>query len=87
MGDTVMKKESEQESVDDFFKDQIYQQSLQANVGWTTVSQAIVASVSKAVIDGVKDVDMDAVERLMTMTKTMQSDTIEIMKELKEASK
>jgi len=74
------------ETVDDFFKGQVYQQSLQANTGWTTVSQAIVASVSKAVIEGVKDVDMDAVERLMALTKTMQQDTIEIMQALKSAS-
>jgi len=74
------------QSVDDFFKDQIYQQSLHASSGWTTVSQAIVSSVSKAVIDGVKEVDMKAVERLLELTKTMQTDTIEIMRTLKQAS-
>jgi len=80
-------KNREQESVDEFFKNQVYQQNLQSSAGWTTITQAIVASVSKAVIEGVKDVDMDAVERLMVLTKTMQQDTIEIMKELKSASK
>ena len=71
----------------EFFKNQLYQQSLQANAGWTTVSQAIVAGVSKTVIEGIKDVDMDSIERLMTLTKQMQIDTIEVMKALQDASK
>jgi len=81
-----MSEEVVTESVDEFFKNQIYQQNLQANAGWTTVSQAIVASVSKAVIDGVKEVDMESIERLMKLTKTMQQDTIEVMQALKSAS-
>jgi len=77
----------ELESIEEFFKGQVYQQSLQANTGWTTISQAIVASVSKATIEGDNSIDMDTISKLMTLTKTMQMDSIEIMKSLKEASK
>jgi len=82
----MTKEKQGPQDVEEFFKGQIYQQTLQANAGWTTITQAIVASVSKATVEGVKDIDMDTIERLMGMTKAVQTDTIEIMKALKEAS-
>lgn len=69
-------------SIEDFKKQQIYQQVLQSNAGFTTISQSIVSGVAKSTLEGVQNIDMDVIERLLAVTKTLQMDTIDILNHL-----
>ena len=86
--DGTAKEEPEktESEIDTFFQNQIYQQQIQTSVGWTTIQQAMVSKVSEAIVKtkpGEDTIDMEAIEKLMELTKTMQMDTIDIMKAFK----
>ena len=73
-------------SGEEFFKNQVYQQSLEANAGWTILMQAMVGKASKTITnakEGETSIDMNALEKLMSLSKTMQLDTLEIMQAMK----
>lgn len=80
---------TEVQAGDNFFRNQVYQQSLEANSGWTILMQALVGQASKTIAnteDGKPSVDMEALEKLMSLSKTMQLDTLDIMKAMRDNS-
>lgn len=78
----IDKATEDNQPVDEFFSNQIKQQSIQSNTGWNTLMQALVTRISKEVLEGENSVDMEAIEKLMSLTKSVQLDNIEIMKEV-----
>jgi len=80
----------EQQAGDKFFRNQIYQQSLEANAGWTILMQAMVGQASKTIAntqEGEASIDMGALEKLMSLSKTMQMDTLGIMQAMRTMDK
>lgn len=73
-------------SSEDFFRNQLYKQMLDANAGMNTVMQALVGKVGEKVIEG-GDTDgaIKSLKELTDVTKQMQLNTIEIKNAMSES--
>lgn len=67
--------------VDVFLKNQLYQQMIDSNAGSTTIMQALVGEIGKKIIkDGNTDGAVGSMKELNELSKSMQLNTIDIMK-------